>query len=79
MGRTTVEAFVADEFRVGRFDFLVDTGSRFVGLPIDDIEALGLYKIPGGRVQADYWLGRDGKRYFFSDGANQGGSRPALV
>ena len=46
--RTTVEAYVTGENGVRQFKFLVDTGSSFVGLPIEDIEALGLYKIPGG-------------------------------
>ena len=50
MGRTTVEAVVTGENGVRRFEFLVDTDSNFVGLPLEDIEALGLYKIPGRRV-----------------------------
>ena len=48
MGRTTLEAFVTGENGVRSFEFLVDTGSTFVGLPIEDIEALGLHKVPGG-------------------------------
>lgn len=48
MGRTTVEAFVTGENGIRIFEFLVDTGSTFVGLPLEDIEALGLYKFPGG-------------------------------
>ena len=51
MGRTTVEAFVTGEHGIRRFEFLVDTGSNFLGLPLEDIEALGLYKIPGGRYK----------------------------
>ncbi len=57
MGRTTVEAFVTGENGIRRFEFLVDTGSNFMGLPIDDIEALGLYKIPGGRYRLMTGLG----------------------
>ena len=49
MGRTTVEAFAIGSNGTRRFDFLVDTGSTYVGLPLDDIEALGLPTIPGGR------------------------------
>ena len=49
MGRTTVEAYAIGSNGTRRFDFLVDTGSTFVGLPLDDIEALGLPMIPGGR------------------------------
>ena len=51
MGRTTVEAFVTGENGIRRFEFLVDTGSTFVGLPLEDIEALGLYKFPGGKFR----------------------------
>ena len=48
MGRTTVEAFVTGENGIRKFEFLVDTGSTYVGLPLEDIETLGLYKFPGG-------------------------------
>ena len=51
MGRTTVEALVTGENRIRSFEFLVDTGSTFVGLPLEDIEALGLPKFPGGRFR----------------------------
>ena len=51
MGRTTVEAFVTGDSGVRRFDFLVDTGSSYMGLPLGDIEALGLYKFPGSRLR----------------------------
>ena len=47
MGRTTVEAFVTGENGIRRFDFLVDTGSSYIGLPIADIKELGLHKLPG--------------------------------
>ncbi len=57
MGRTTVEAFVTGENGIRSFEFLVDTGSNFMGLPLDDIEALGLPKIPGGRFQLMTGLG----------------------
>jgi predicted aspartyl protease len=49
LGRTTVEAFAIGPNGTRRFDFLVDTGSTYVGLPLDDIEALGLPTFPGGR------------------------------
>ena len=57
MGRTMVEAVVTGENGIRRFEFLVDTGSNFVGLPIEDIEALGLYKFPGGRFRLMTGLG----------------------
>ena len=49
MGRTTVEAFAIGPNGTRRFEFLVDTGSTFAGLPIEDIEALGLPMVYGGR------------------------------
>ena len=51
MGHTTVEAYVTGENGVRSFEFLVDTSSNFLGLPIEDIETLGLYKIPGGQYR----------------------------
>ena len=51
MGKTMVEAFVTGESGVRRFDFLVDTGSSFMGLPLENIEALGLPKVPEGRYR----------------------------
>ena len=51
MGRTTIEALVTGENGTRRFEFLADTGSTFVGLPLEDIEALGLPKIPDGRFR----------------------------
>lgn len=51
MGKTMVEAFVTGESGIRRFDFLVDTGSSFMGLPLEDIEALGLPKVPEGRYR----------------------------
>ena len=49
MGRITVQALAIGENGTRSFSFLVDTGSTYVGLPTDDIEALGLPLIPGGQ------------------------------
>ena len=49
MGRTEIEATVQGPNGTRRFTFLVDTGSTFLGLPMSDIEALGLPMIVGGR------------------------------
>ena len=57
LGRTTVEAYAIGSNGTRRFDFLVDTGSTYVGLPLDDIEALGLPMIPGGRRRVMTTLG----------------------
>lgn len=46
-----MEAFVTGEHGSKSFEFLVDTGSNFVGLLLEDIEALGLPKIPDGRYR----------------------------
>ena len=45
------------ESGIRSFEFLVDTGSNFMGLPLEDIEALGLYKIPDGRYRLMTGLG----------------------
>ena len=49
MGRTTVDATAAGPNGTRLFSFLIDTGSTLVGLPPQDIEALGLPLIEGGR------------------------------
>lgn len=51
MGRTTIDAFIIGERGIRAFSFLVDTGSTYVGLPLEDIEALGLPRVPGGEHQ----------------------------
>ena len=57
MGRTTVRALAIGQNGTRWFDFLVDTGSTYVGLPMDDIEALGLPMITGGRRKVMTTLG----------------------
>ena len=47
MGRVTVRASVIGNSGTRVFTFLVDTGSTWVGLPKEDIEALGLPTVPG--------------------------------
>ncbi len=49
MGRTTVEALAIGPNGARRYDFLVDIGSTYVGLPDEEIAALGLPVVPGGR------------------------------
>ena len=51
MGRTQVEATVIGPESEENYTFLVDTGSTHVGMPIDEIERLGLYKVPGGTMR----------------------------
>lgn len=49
MGRTTVPALAIGPNGTRGFEFLVDTGSTYVGLPMEDIAALDLPAIFGGR------------------------------
>ena len=49
MGSTTVEAFAIGPNGTRRYEFLADTGSTFVGLPYEEIVALGLPIVLGGR------------------------------
>ena len=52
MGRTVVRASAIGENGTRLFDFLIETGATYVGLPKEDIEALGLPLLPGGRHTA---------------------------
>ena len=75
MGRTFVEGTIIGSSTTKEFRFLVDTGSTFIGLRLEDIEELGLTKIPDGSVEVltangvaeyqTYWaLGRiDGRGF----------------
>ena len=49
MGKVMVRASAIGPNGTRLFDFLVDTGSTFVGLPMSDIEALGLPMVHDGR------------------------------
>ena len=49
MGRTYVNATVTGQSESKEYRFLVDTGSTFMGLPLEEIEELGLTLIPDGR------------------------------
>lgn len=51
MGRTFVEATIAGPRSQREYRFLVDTGSTYMGLPAEEIEALGLEPIPSGRIE----------------------------
>ena len=50
MGRTEVEALIIGAQAQRVYTFLVDTGATYVGLPANEIEELGLLRIPGGRM-----------------------------
>ena len=51
MGRTEVTATIIGPMAEKEFEFLVDTGSTYVGLPPEDIQELGLIRVPGGRME----------------------------
>ncbi len=51
MGRTFVNATVIGQRSTKDYRFLVDTGSTYMGLPIEEIEELGLTMIPDGRIE----------------------------
>ena len=51
MGRTFVEAIINGPSGTRRYSFLVDTGSALMGLPMEEIEALGLTKVPDGETR----------------------------
>jgi predicted aspartyl protease len=48
MGRTLVTATINGPKATKEYSFLVDTGSTRMGLPIEEIEELGLTLIPDG-------------------------------
>ena len=50
MGRTFVDAIIHGPADTRRYSFFVDTGSALMGLPLEEIEALGLPKVPDGQA-----------------------------
>ena len=51
MGRTFVEAIIYGPSETRRYSFLVDTGAALMGLPVEEIEALGLPTVPDGQTR----------------------------
>ena len=49
MGRTFVQATINGPRASKEYNFLVDTGASLMGLPMGEIEALGLTPVPNGR------------------------------
>ena len=79
MGRTMIEAYVTGENGIRSFEFLVDTGSNFMGLPLEDIEALGLHKFPGGRYKLTTALGVINDEAYAASVRIGADSAPAIV
>ena len=50
MGMTYARGSVTGRNEVREFDFLVDTGATWVGIPQADIDALGLDAVPNARA-----------------------------
>ena len=51
MGRTMVEATIIGPNLTREYSFLVDTGSTLMGLPIEEIQELGLDHVPNGQME----------------------------
>ena len=49
MGRTFVEGTITGPSETRQYSFFVDTGSALMGLPMAEIEALGLEIVPNGK------------------------------
>ena len=79
LGRTTVHALAIGPNGTRWFDFLVDTGSTFVGLPRGDIEALGLPIVLGGRRKVMTTIGVIEQDTYATAIQLEGDTTPALV
>ncbi len=51
MGRVVVTAMLVGDDSGRDYEFLVDTGATHIGLPAEEIRALGLARIPHGRTR----------------------------
>ncbi len=47
MGRTQVQARIIGDRETREYTFLIDTGATYLGLPLEEIEALGLRQARG--------------------------------
>ena len=79
MGGITVEALVHGPSGTKRFSFLVDAQSNFVGLPLADIEALGLRAIYGGQRRVLTDEGAVEKDTYTASVHLEGDTAPAMV
>ena len=79
MGKATIEAQVHGPNGTKRFSFLVDAQSNFVGLPLADIEALGLPAIYGGQRRVLTDEGAVEKDTYTASMHLEGDNAPAMV
>ena len=79
MGGTSVEALVNGPNGTKRFSFLVEVQSNFVGLPLADIESLGLRAIHGGKRRVLTDAGVAEKDTYVATIRLEGDAAPAMV
>ena len=79
MGGISVEALVEGPNRTKRFSFLVEAQSNFAGLPLADIEALGLPIIPGGKRRVLTDAGVAEKDTYVAVIRLEGDAAPAMI
>jgi predicted aspartyl protease len=58
MGATIVQAKVFGELGTREYSFMVDTGSTFLALPQEEIDALEIWPESGGRWVSGYTWGQ---------------------
>ena len=79
MGKVVARASVVGPNGTRLFNFLVDTGSTFVGLPMADIEALGLPIVHDGRHETRTAAGVIEQDAYVGGVRIEGNTTPAFV
>jgi predicted aspartyl protease len=79
MRHIRITATLTSERTSKQYEFIVITGSTYMGLPEEEIEALGLYKIPGGRVQVRTATGIVDYDSYSASVSIEGNSAPSIV
>ena len=78
MGRTEVQARVIGDKETREYTFLVDTGSTYLALPVEEIEALGLRQ-SRGRIRLMSATGVVNVDTYFADGELMGQEFGAIL
>ena len=78
MGRTEVEAKILGENETREYTFLVDTGATYLGLPLEEIQALGLRQ-GRGRLRLMSATGIVEVSTYFADGDLMGEEFSAIL
>ena len=79
MGKTYVTASLIGARSRKEFDFLVDTGSTYIGLPQSDIDELGLEAVPDGWVEVLTSVGVVRRPTYLATGRVEGQGFGAMV